>query len=303
MARRATDLFAIAIIFAAIMAISGRLAEWWGTSPDDVLRPDQSVAQIAGTQASWGAGETPVALRLGQLPLVMHRQVIVGNEERAAEVARRMCRDLLEKSARDSQLLPIADENISDILTRLKGLAPVEQSAGKWKLYRVDQPSSFVVGSLLIGVRASPNSKSTDDSELACWAMVVPQGNTQWTLFAFERTTKAAEATLKLPLPPDARSLLALADPSGGQLAAFESDLLDQSGDGVLIAKWCEFFDTELAKRQWQQVRDWSRNGDRLTARFEATGLACEIQLKMNDGKLAGLANVIPLIAPKSGSE
>ncbi len=294
LARRATDLFAISVVLVGVLAVSGRLADWWETDPNDVLRPDQTVAGVAGTQTSWGAGETSVALRLGQLPLVMHRQVLVGDEERVFARLRQNCRELLEASHRERLLLPPTGENEMAILLGLDALVPIEQAEGKWKLYRVDQPGSFVVGQLLIGIReSSPNAPLGSMPELVCWAMAIPKGEAQWTLFTFERTTTGTEVTSKVPIPPDARLTLSVADPSGGQMVGFEATLGTSEEAALLAGQWAELFEAELHRENWKLARDWARKGSAYSARFERQDEVLEIQWSALSNKLIGLANTI----------
>lgn len=295
MSRRATDFIAITVVAVGILAVSGRLAEWWSTSPGDVLHPDQSVAEVAGNQGAWGAGESSVALRLGQLPLVMHRQVIVGDEDRALSASIQTCLELLERTRRDPFLALTATDAEAAVLTQLRGIQPIKESPGRWRIYRIDQPGSFVVGTLLIGVHTlgAESSVTGRSDSLACWSIAVPNGSVQWTVFAFEKSKSPTGVAVNVPIPPDSRVVLTVSDQHGGQLGAFESvggKLMHQD-----LARWVSFFDCELPPHGWRLVRAWAPTSAGTTARFEMIGMACELQIQEAAGVLSGLVNTIPL--------
>jgi len=295
MSRRATDFVAIAVVAAGVFAVSGRLAEWWSTSPGDVLHPDQSVAEVVGKQEPWGVGESPVSLRLGQLPLIMHRQVIVGNEDRAFSAAIHTCRDLLERSDRDSRPASVANDAEAAVLAHLREIQPIEESAGRWRLYRVDQPGSFVVGTLLIGLQVVGTESEITEAHysLACWSMAVPKGSEQWTVFAFEKSDSPTGIAFNVPIPPQSQFVLTVADRHGGQLGAFES--IEGAFPHQKLDSWVRFFDQELQSNGWHAVRGWSHAVSGVTARFEVTGMACELQIQEASGRLFGLVNMIRL--------
>lgn len=295
MSRRATDFVAIAVVAAGVFAVSGRLAEWWSTSPGDVLHPDQAVADVVGKQEPWGAGESSVSLRLGQLPLIMHRQVVIGNEDRAFSAAIHACRDLLDRSGRDTRPVSVANDAEAAVLALLREIQPIEEVDGRWRLYRVDQPGSFVVGTLLIGVQVVGTESETTEANysLVCWSMAVPKGLEQWTVFAFEKSDSPKGIAFNVPIPPQSQFVLTVADRNGGQLGAFES--LEGAFPHQELDSWVRFFDQELPLNGWRPVRDWSPAVSGVTARFEVTGMACELQIQEASGRLVGLVNTIPL--------
>ena len=296
LSRRATDLIAIGIVAAGVLAVSGQLAQWWATDADELLDPARTAGEVVGAQRSWGAGETPVVVRLGKLPLSMQRQVVVGDEDRAAAVVLGNVRRKLaavSSSARASSSPPIDAATERELLATLKGLAPTEEQAGHWKLYRIDQPGSFVVGSLVLGVRVLADS-ATD--EIVCWAMAVPNSDAAWTVFTFEKSAAPGLTTSVIPLPPGAETVLALTDPSGGELTSFEATIV---GDvNAVLTDWRAFFSTAFSQRGWQTVRHWEQSPTGWSARFErrdATGhSAVELLLMLDQGGHAiGMANVL----------
>ncbi len=297
LSRRATDLFAIAILAVGVLSVSGRLTDWWATSPDDVLRTDQSVAQIVGSQISWGAGETPVALRLGQLPVVMHRQIIVGDETRAQAVASERCRSILRQVSAEKLAVDNAER---DLVKKLKDQKPVDEQKGHWQLFRIDQSQAMMVGTLLFGIRQQTASQLADgdDLELVCWAMVVPKGDAQWGVFVFEKSSSPISAVVNVPLPGGATIVFSMTDPSGGQLASFESGELTVDSRRV-AAEWRDYWDRELASRMWRPTREWERISNGWAARFESPESICEIILNPKDDRLRGLAT----LTPKSSSK
>lgn len=293
LSRRVTDLFAIAILAAGVLAVSSRLADWWSTSPDDVLRPDQSVAEIVGSQISWGAGETPVALRLGQLPVVMHRQIIVGDETRATSLATEQCREILGRASQEHRALLPIDDAERGLLRKLKDQKPIEEQRGEWQLFRVDQTEALVIGTLLLGVRlhAREEPAENDNRELACWGMVVPKSDAQWAIFIFEKSDSPTSSVFNVPLPLGATMVFSMSDPSGGQVASFESGEL--TGDSRQVAaQWRDFFDRELLSRKWRPIREWERVATGWAARYESNDSACEIILNPKTDRLRGLATL-----------
>lgn len=295
MSRRATDLIAIGIVTAGVLAVSGQLAQWWATDADELLDPARTAGEVVGAQRSWGAGETPVVVRLGKLPLAMQRQVVVGDEDRAAAVVLGNVRRKLAAVSGSARAWssPIDATTERELLATLKGLAPTEEQAGLWKLYRIDQPGSFVVGSLVLGVRVLSGS-ATD--EIVCWAMAVPNSDSAWTVFTFEKSAAPTLTTSNVPLPPGAEAVLTLADPSGGELASFEATSVGDAN--AVLVEWRAFFSNAFAERGWLTARDWTQSPTGWSARFERRDAneraAVELLLTQDAGGHAiGMANVL----------
>ena len=291
-------MIAIGIVAAGVLAVSGSLADWWATDADELLDPARTAGEVVGAQRTWGAGETPVVVRLGKLPLSMQRQVVVGDENRAAEVVLANVRRKLtavsnQRSSTNEASSPSDAATERELLATLKSIAPTEEQPQLWKLYRIDQPGSFVVGSLVLGVRVLADS-ATD--EIVCWAMAVPNSDSAWTVFTFEKSAAPSLTSSLIPLPPGAEVVLSLTDPSGGELTSFEATA---DGDlNALFGQWRAFFSTAFSERGWQPARDWTQSPTGWSARFErrdSTGKTAIELLLMQDanGQAIGMANVL----------
>ena len=292
LARRSTDLLAIAILAAGVLAVSGRLTEWWSTDSSQVLDPSLSVSQISGSQTTWGAGETPVAMRLGQLPVTMHRQLVLGDENRAVEHARKTCRDILQRAHSTQRPIQPINDSERQLLDQLKSAKPIDQEPHQWEIFRIDEPGAIVIGAMFLGVRWHESKDGEPRRELLCWSMATPSQQTQWTLFTFEKTGIPQETLPRIPLPPGSQLVLSLSDPTGGQLTSFEATVSD--GEPALeLARWRDFFDARFQQESWQSTRAWTQTSNGWSARYESSAQACELLLNTRANSVSGLANVI----------
>ena len=290
LARRATDLLAIAIVAVGVLSISGRLAEWWSTDVEDLLNTSRSASQVAGTQTTWGADGEAVLLRLGQLAVSVERQVVRGDQAQADVVLLNACRMRLESSS--TELAPSPDAAAEQkLLAGLAQLKPIEEQGGAWKLYRLDGADRPIVGTLVVGVRTS-----RELAVVACWGMAVPRDDQSWTVFTFDKTAQQVASSDELPLPPDATQVLSVADPQGGRLLAIEA--LAASDVEATLKSWRAFFGNEFAQRGWQTARPWTQSARGWSARYERATQrnqeAVELMLTIDgSGRVVGVLNWI----------
>lgn len=297
MARRATDIIAIAIVAVGILSISGRLTEWWGTDVNDLLDVSRTASQVAGTQTAWGTEGEAVLMRLGQLAVTVERQVLRGDQAQADLALTNTCRARLQHSSRAVGDSPDAAAE-QDLLAGLKQLEPIEEQSGEWKLYRLDGENRPMVGTLLVGVRV------TDASPVvACWGFVVPRDNEHWTIFLFDKTSQSSTNTSDISLPDDATPVLSVSDPQSGRLMSFEAQT--QAPPDPELTAWRTFFGHEFSQRGWQTARAWTQSSQSWSARYEraieSRREAVEITLTINPSRRA--VGVLNLIAERTAEK
>lgn len=297
MARRATDIIAIAIVAVGVLSISGRLTEWWGTDVNDLLDVSRTASQVAGTQTTLGNEGEAVLLRLGQLAVTVERQVVRGDQTRADLTLTNACRDRLKTSSHElgASPDPAAEQ---DLLASLKQLDPIEEQDGEWKLYRLDGENRPIVGTLLVGVRVTSSSPV-----VACWGFVVPRDNEDWTIFLFDKTSQSSTSTIDISLPEDATPVLSVSDPHGDRLMSFETRT--QAPPDPELTAWRTFFGREFSQRGWQTARAWTQSPQSWSARYEriveGQREAVEITLTINPARRA--VGVLNLIAERAAEK
>jgi hypothetical protein len=299
-AARTSDLLAIAILGLGLLTVSGRLADWWSTSPDDVLAPQQSSAGVSGAQTNWGTGESPVTLLSSDLPVSMQRQIVRGDQDRADAVLIEQCRRLL--AVADGTAKRSADENFQQaaerLLNELKGESPIIEERGGWRLYRLDSRRNFIPGSVFVGV------SDRGESRVVCWAMAIPHGEDVWTTFLFSPPESSQAVLSRLSLPSGIKRVFSLTSPTGDELTVlrFQSESPGRTSDS--LDSVAEVLTEHLTAAGWQSTRSWTQSPTGLTARFErfpaneardaATGVAVEFALRrFESNELTGVANVI----------
>lgn len=305
LSRRTTDLLAIAIVAAGVLAISGRVGDWWSTDPSDVMSPQGAATDVAGTQLNWGSGDAAVSLVAGNFPVELERRIARGTQDEIDAFLLSRCERILATSS--SAPVEIAEQlraTHEKLLRQLSRLQPLKSSSGEWNVYRVDQPGSYLPGSMLMGVRNAVDDKGVAVQSIACWAIAIPHNQDQWTTFVFTPTAGRASSS-PVPLPVDAEPVLSLRTPGGDELSAFRS----RQGVAVNAVVWRRTIEDALTQAGWQTVRPWRQSGAAWTIRVEGAlkddtvsgshPAAIELSLReTRDGRLSGIVNVISKRVP-----
>lgn len=292
LSRRTTDLLAMAIVAVGVLTISGRLSNWWSTDPSDVMSPLESATNVAGQQLNWGSGDSAVRMIAGDFPVELERRIIRGTQDEADEFLLNRCQQVLEghtgQSTRITESLRPTEQKLVE---RLAELEPIRSSAGEWALYRVDQPGTYLPGSMLVGVTISDGEQS-----VACWTIAIPHDKEQWTTFVFTPSSGSTPSSA-VPMPASAEAVLSLQTPAGDELSVFRS----REGESVNDRAWRRTIEAGLVQAGWQTVRPWRQSGETWSLRVEGeldstppSPAAIELTLKTTlDGRLSCVVNVI----------
>lgn len=288
---RTTDLLAIAVIGIGIFAVSGRLSDWWNTSPDSVLAQSEIVPEVVGSEVAWPEMDIPVAMNLGDFPVRVERLMIQGNLSKLEKIVFSRLESVLRTGSQLGSLPRDGKSKIARAATKLEGLLtkiePVRQEADAWQIYRLDEPGTPGFSSMFIGTRIQK-----DRPRIVTWAMAMPWRDDEWKVFFFQ---PAAGSETSVPIPPGAELTMSMQEPSGTELAAFQA-----TDDSSSLESWQTFYSGALGRDGWRNIRAWSKADSRSTARFENGTLAVELILRTENDTLSGLASVIRLPSRKT---
>lgn len=279
MARRTTDLIAIALIAAAGLVVARRLVVWWKTEPPTVGQPTGS---FTVTLSPWGAGANGVDLAFGDQPIGLHRETVAGKLDQALARLQQQCREHVSRGAAD-QFPPVSAEE-TRLLARLVGQTAVESDlGGRWSIYRLPGPLAMVFGV------ASP---SADDSapRVLCWGLAYPLGPEAWTaLLVTPRSANGSEAgtSAEPALPPGSTRLMSVSDGAGGGLVTFQ-------GVGPAEA-WQSWLDGQAALHGWKVLADWQAGPASRSAAWSDGARRIDVQLTKSDEDWGGLISKLPL--------
>ncbi|MBC8290778.1 MAG: hypothetical protein H8E37_10725 [Planctomycetes bacterium] len=282
--RRTTDLLAIAVIGMGIFAVSGRLSDWWNTTPESVIAQSEIVPEVVGAEVAWPEMDIPVAMNLGDFPVRVERLLIQGDLKKLEGIVFSRLESVL-RSGTSNALPHDGESKVARAATKLEGLLtkidPVRQQSDAWQIYRLDEPGTPGFSAMFIGTRLQANRQ-----RILTWAMAMPWRQKEWKVFFFQ---PAADSSTSVVLPPGAELTMSMQEPSGTELAAFRA--MDNSS----LKSWQAFYSRSLSEDGWTMTRPWSAKQSRSTARFENGTLAVELILRSEDDTLSGLASVIRL--------
>lgn len=285
---RTTDLLAIAVIGMGVIAVSGRLSDWWNTSPDSVIAQSEVVPQVVGAEIAWPEIDIPVAIDPGGFPVRVERLLIEGDLKKLERIVFQRLEAVLR--ADPSGVLPregdtTATKAATKLETLLTTIEPVREQPDDWGIYRLDEPGAPGFSAMFIGTRYRQPAGASRP-QIVTWAMAMPWRQAEWKVFFFRPADAVSTAIL---LPPGAELTMSMQEPSGTELAAF------RARDKSTLKAWQQFYSRHFAENGWATVRPWSDRDLRTTARFENDSLAIELILKSEDDTLSGLASVIRL--------
>ena len=280
-ARRTTDLLAIGVVAAGLLAVAGKLTRWWSAEPDDLLP-----AVPAVTSTEWGAGGGPVSLEFGDLPYTLRRQTVRGDAEEAGERLLAACRDITAAATE-----PAGDVRGPEIglLDALKSAEPAEELPGGGRLVRVDEPLPMVLGTRVYP--ADGSGRAAGRERVVCWGRAFPFGESDWMLFLFHSPGGAGDygPLPESPLPPGARVRHSIREGSGVAWVGID-------GEGT-PRQWQRFLDGWFAARGWRRDRDWQARGAGWTAGYRAAEGAGSAEIhfaETDEGVLSGMLGLAP---------
>ena len=285
-ARRTTDLIAIALILIGGLTVAQRLIVWWKTAPSETLANPEAVFS-ADALAPWGGGPGGVSLDLGSQPLTMHRRVVGGSRDDAIRALHADCRTAAEAFPTERfDALPPREERESRLLERLGEQAPAEAAADRsWAVYNLPGPAAMVFATRREAGEASR-------VRIVCWGLVMPSPEETWTLLRIvPRSGGAASGSAAgMPLPTNCRPGLAVRDEIGGQLVTF-------SGRGP-PGEWRTHFETLAREQDWEPVAAWRTDAASWSAAWvrerDARLERIDLQLTQSESGWAGLVNISP---------
>lgn len=252
--RRTTDFLAIAIIGFGLFTISGQLVDWWKTEPDELTNPVLTANDLVGLQSMWGSDGSPVTLDFGDSPYSVRKHFIRGKAEDAVEYLVSESKAIVN---RPLDGLPPATDAETRLIKLVNKVQPVD-SGDSWAIYRIDYPSTMVVG-----VRELPHEIAEDPSSVrvVCWGIMLSVRD-QWSLFMIEPAPTSADhsSPFLISLPPNSRRTMSLRDERG----AFVMGVMGK-GD---VRSWADHYHQEFTSHDWPIESQWRHEETRSTARY-----------------------------------
>ncbi len=240
--------------------------------------------ELLGLQAIWG-DDSHVTLDFGDSPYSIRKHFIRGDTTAALNYLVAETTQIVSQPVASLPAMESAEKRLLGLVKEVKPIA----SADTWSIYRIDYPTTMVVGVQKTGRESS--SGDTNAARVICWGIVLPVEN-QWSIFMIEPTR---DSEMRMPfagaVPPNARRTLSLKDEHG----AF---IMGISGAGPMD-EWVGFFSNEFSGKGWLTDREWTHAETQSSARFsfESNGLShwVDVQLTATAGERhSGLIVVTP---------
>ena len=234
-ARRTTDLIAIALILIGALTVARRIGIWWNTDPEDVA-PGVQAPFAADSLAPWSGNEAGALLDFGDMPLSLRRRQMAGDEQSALAAVRAQVHEAIlhVNSAKD---LPEETDRESKLLVQLLSIDPVTQSDDQdWWIYQLQGPLQMV-----LGVKVLDNQR-----RIISWGLALPVDEEAWTLITIEpraTTEIQIDSVPMIPLPPDTERTLSVRDPLAGGIVSFR-------GTGPSLV-WQKHFQSVAEQTGW----------------------------------------------------
>jgi hypothetical protein len=278
-ARRTTDLLAIALVLIAGLGLGRQLIGWWSEpkAPAPVAEP-----------ATWMGHESPVTLEFSDSGYALERTPVDGNRDTAVERLIDACAAVAASpTARAGPPTPAEQR----LIAAAAALEPVREDPGRWRIHVVDGPVVMAAVLSEPSMRSAsvgePDDWKTNESQsprVLCWGLAFPADDHRWILYTFRSI--AETATVPVPataacLPHGSRRVLTAADAAGGSLTVFD-------GPGPLDA-WQRSITTCLQRAGYRQSTSSHLTTSGWTARFESSEVsdqpAIEIHIAPSDSE------------------
>jgi hypothetical protein len=280
-----------AVVLVAGLGFGRQVLVWWADGASSP--PGKQSAPFAG-----GLGDPARmhVLQFANQPWSLGRQSIGGDKRAATDALRAICREAVATANPPPQPPGPAQRRL---LARLEGDDPLEQQAGKWRLYLLDEAFPMIVG-----VDTSRNH----DARVVTWGLGLPVSDGQWTLYALKRVDGSGQTPAVLgevPLPPESNVTMSMAIADGGAMVAFGGPALPEA---TKPESWKAFYEKWFAAHGWQSATGWQRTGSawhaRYTAPRDAPAGSVDVRLAANGhGGLGGLLIVTPKTAGQAATD
>ena len=257
-ARRTTDLLAVAVLLAGGLTIGAQVMEWWNSdaapiatsmTPPPSPWDDRGGARLEFAGADWSITRRPVE----------------GAEVDATNALVNSCRRATADPS-DVDRLPAIDESERDLLAHLGDWTPIEDTGGS-RIYLIGGPLPWVVATRRDTDVSESASGAAVGERVICWGLALPQSDGRWMLYVVDRRGRnAADAggsPRDFPLPAGVRKSMTVSSEQGGTFVCLR-------GEGLVAAVMPEF-DKTYASAGWRTLRGWSGDGRTYAAAYEST--------------------------------
>jgi len=299
-----------AVILVAGLGLGRQVLKWWAADSADpkadgwhghlarggVGTGDTPVAPDGCSPAADGLGDPtqPHILRFGNQPWSLRRQLVSGSKQAAADALRAGCRQITQQGVVFTDLPP---QDEKEFLEYLATCAPVEQEAGLWRLFQLDQGFPMVVGVRESAEQPPPKTGAKlarPAPRVVTWGLAVPAGPDAWALYTFQSEPGSGQPFPDLPdvpLPPGCQQTLSMRVVGGGAMIGFEGPNEPDS--------WTRFYQRWFAGKGWEAVGQWQHADTAWYGRYAAAGRgpAATVDVRFapdGRGRLTGLLIVSP---------
>ena len=276
-----------AVVLVAGLGFGRQVLVWWA---DDASSPPGK--QLASVADGLGDPARMHVLQFAHQPWSLGRQSISGDKRAATAALRAICREAVATASPPRQPPGPAQRRL---LARLEGDDPVEEQAGKWRLYQLDEAFPMVVG-----VDTSRNY----GARVVTWGLGLPVSEGQWTLYALKRVDESGQTPAVLgevPLPPESNATMSMAIADGGAMVAFSGPALPEA---TKPEKWTRFYERWFTAHGWQSAIGWQRTGPAWHARYTAPRdeRAGSVDVRLAADGHGGFAGLL-IVTPKTAGQ
>ena len=264
-ARRTTDLLAIALVLIAGLGLGRQLIGWWSEpeTPAPIMEP-----------ATGLRSETPLTLEFGDSAFALERTPVAGSRETA--LARLVDACAAIAASPTAQLGPPTPPTPAEVrlIAAAAALEPVREDPDRWRIQVVDGPVIMAAALSQSSERSDPTlepgDSRTNESQspgVLCWGLAFPADESRWVLYTFRpaaESTSSAVPEIAACLPRGSRQVLSAVDAAGDRFTMFE-------GPGPLDA-WQRSITACLETAGYHESTRSQLTTSGWTARFEPSG-------------------------------
>jgi len=294
------------IVLVAGLGFGRQVLKWWAA---DATPPGTAAVGLATD----GLGDPSQlhTLQFGDNSWSLQRRSISGEKDKAIEQLRAACREVLQTvsppaKAGEGPRATAAGER--EFLAFLSNSTPIEEKAGKWRLYELNTALPMAVGvartecgpkgtvpfSLTRKLGQSPNLAQMG-YRVVIWGLAVPAGPGGWTLCTFQPGAQSGgerSGSTDVPLPPGGHRTLSIRSAGGGGIVAF--------GGPDRPAQWRRFYNDWFARQGWQAAATWQPTGAAWYAKFAEPEGGDSIDIRFGPDGRGGLSGLLMVTARES---